>query len=166
MGSIDIALGLWFGTPPVPIEITLYSDSAGLPGAPIETLPVSADLLLFVAAPAPISVDSVGHPFLEAGQQYWLAVQDDTEDAALLWFWAPGASGPVAEFNTAAAGWVSDGSQQGAFEIDSVPEPATFGLWLFGLATMLIVGCRRLIRPPRSLTLAARTFAQGTSATT
>ncbi|HUI81274.1 MAG TPA: choice-of-anchor R domain-containing protein [Bryobacteraceae bacterium] len=147
LGEIYVALGLWFGSAPVPIEISVTTDSGGLPGAAIETFQLSADLESFVAQPQPISFASIDQPLLNAGQQYWLTVTDDTSTAALTWFWSPGGSGPVAQFDNSLPGWETDGTQQGAFEIDSVPEPLPAGLLAIGAAFLALLAVLRTARP-------------------
>ena len=132
-----------------PVDVSLFSDSNGLPGSSLETL----STLLNSANPDTI-VTSVENPLLVTGQQYWIVLSDPnaaTNPNYLTWNFA-GTQGqnPVPEgVANDNEGWIfSNGYTQGAvsvtaMEVTPSPEPGTFLALGSGLAFLIVCRFRR-----------------------
>jgi hypothetical protein len=136
-------------------DVTIWSDSNGLPGSEIGNVGGTG-----ISPPAPPSILSVSEsstPFtLLAGTQYWVVLEEISVDCCGFVVWERGGSSnePTAtstctDFDTQClsgpgadpdAPWTSAGSDSLQFEIDGVPtgapvpEPSTFLLTTIGLA--------------------------------
>jgi hypothetical protein len=139
-----------------PMLLSLFMDSGDSPGTLIEswTVPLSpSDVSLTV-----VTVDSITHSLLLAGQQYWLSeVPTDPVGTGIGWGLAsaglPGIELPIAETNTGVnSGWGPTGPNiANEFSVSgtTVPEPATFGIDAFVLL-LLIAGPRSKWRTSRA----------------
>jgi len=97
------------------IVLKLYSDSSGLPDRVIESWDL-LDVLTFNIAVVPFQ--SVLHPTLNGGKQYWLiANMADSASLALWWGPKPADPGRLAESHNGSPFTVS-ALPRGAFEID------------------------------------------------
>lgn len=131
------------------IDVSLYSDSGGLPGSSIETLTA-----LLTSDPTDRIVTSVETPTLNPGTTYWLVLSDPNAPSNpnfLSWFDA-GTVGsnqpPTGVATNGEGGWSFDPNRytQGvarvtADEVFGTPEPGTFLALGSGL---LLLGARRL----------------------
>jgi len=134
--------------------VSLMSDSGGTPGTILETFHVAAPDYLsqydLTVSPLglipPLRVESILHPILTAGTQYWLAVSgvsawDFNSNPQGL----GGTDGTVADHKTSGE-WIAYTAPQGAFAIEGtasgtpVPEPAT--VMLLGVSALGLVGAR------------------------
>ncbi len=123
-----------------PMLLTLFSDSGNSPGTPIESwmVPLSpTDTSLTV-----VTVDSITHALLQAGQQYWLSeVPIDPVHTGIGWGLAssglPGIELPIAETTTGVnSGWgptQQNIANEFSVTATTAPEPATFGIDLLVL---------------------------------
>jgi hypothetical protein len=130
--SVSLALGA--ASVGVNADVALHEDVNGLPG-PIDHLFGSRVLSL---SPGVVTFDSATDFQINAGSQYWLTVV--TTDGKANWFYNnQGISNPIAfqDLGSWNSG-PSDGPAQ-AFQINSVPEPATPALWALGMAGLLFV---------------------------
>lgn len=128
-------------------DLSLYSNSGGLPGSLIETL--GTDLGSFDSAT--VTADSFAPITLTADTTYWLVVTPYDSDSALLWLAGGNPSAPAATGTPTATNWISNGHQTAQFEIEgtlntppvTTPEPSS--LYLSG-ATLLAFLCSRRAR--------------------
>jgi hypothetical protein len=130
-----------------PMLLTLLGDNHDSPGAPIESwmVPFSpADVNLTV-----ISVNSVTHPLLVSGKQYWLSeVPTDPIHTGIGWGLAssgyPGIELPIAESETGTnSGWMPTTlNLANEFQIlgTTVPEPGVF--WICGVVLLWVMAKR------------------------
>jgi hypothetical protein len=132
--SIQIALGYVAGFPsngPNEADVSLVSDTGGLPGSTIESWQLTD--LPATTFPSPlITVSSVLNPILLPGNQYWVIATAGPDTFDTWTFTLAGSSfSPLAvndTLNGVASGWVLNGSgRQGALAVsgDAVPEPST-----------------------------------------
>jgi hypothetical protein len=135
--------------------ISLYDSVGGLPGNALETLPVT---LAVFDADSPLSayevtVNSVTHPHIEAGEQYWVVLSDPNSFQAT---WLADGNGDVnpakfVDLGEDGSGWTlaGVGYQQGAFLLtaniapETAPEPGTLLALGSGLLAIGLVMRRR-----------------------
>lgn len=92
LGTIEAALNLLEGTNQVTLAIA--PDDGGVPGVPLETIPLSGVLS---SSPTIIAARSLLHPTLNAGTQYWLVVSVGASGSEVGWSNnSAGATGSVA----------------------------------------------------------------------
>lgn len=136
LNQIDLGL-TWLGNTNSVI-VSLKSDSAGLPGATIESWTVSSlpspgsDHALVTVAP----VSPVG---LVGGQQYWIAAAPGASDTLAIWNWnVIGATGSYAQSLLGGA-FIGNNGTLGAFDVLGTPVAEPSSIWVlcmlfFGLA--------------------------------
>lgn len=131
-------------------DVSLYSDSGGLPGSLIEQIGfgVSAS-----GSGGEVTADSIATPIdLTAGTSYWLVLTPDATNTEIYWSGGTGSSVPT-DFQENAepvsGSWASVGeSTQGQMEIDgsplsAVPEPGSVSLLVMLVPVGLVVKGRR-----------------------
>ncbi|MGD0014742.1 MAG: choice-of-anchor R domain-containing protein [Bryobacteraceae bacterium] len=141
LSMIELAVGRFSGANE--LTVWLMSDAAGQPGASLESFVFSGAMTSFGSTTI-ISANSVSHPLLNAGTQYWLigAPPDLINDWDAWNMNSITALGPRA-IRIGAGSWsATSDDTQGAFRITgetaAVPEPSAFlflgaGLIWFGL---------------------------------
>jgi hypothetical protein len=143
---------LGFGGDPN-FNMSLFSDSGGLPGSPIESL--GTDLTAPLAPGGIVSAMSALNPALLAGTQYWLVLTPFDNSTQIAW--EQGGSAPVmAGFTTSTSGiggWAPIMPTATAqFEVDgTVPEPASVLLLATALGLIAVVLNNRRRRKRRSI---------------
>jgi PEP-CTERM motif len=121
---------------PNPLNAFLYADASGQPGTLLEEIQL-ADIGPFVLAGTVATFNSVTHPLLQTGQNYWVGLQNqDTANHPVIWFWTPSASIPLDIFF--GGSWVAETPQpthaySARVLTSATPEPATLGLTALGL---------------------------------
>lgn len=145
LNSVEVVAALSDDTHP--IDLTIYSDSNGLPGTALETL----DLYLPTGSSSfnDQTISSVENPILVSGSQYWIGLSDPTDPPGnnfVEWAYAGNGTvdpGTVSTFD--GTSWSDpsiNGYAQGAVQITanevaaSTPEPATFALFGAGLLAL------------------------------
>lgn len=134
VGTIDVAIEMLLTTGTNAFDLILLTDSGGHPGAAIESI----HRAVTPGNPGVVSVDSLSHPILTAGQSYWLAASVDGM-SEMSWFTnLIGDVGPVG-VRDAPADWVLVDDPRGAFRVLSttpIPEPSTLPLALLAAVTL------------------------------
>jgi hypothetical protein len=132
----EIAMGIGgTGT----FNLNLYTDNANTLGSSIwsaSNIPVGS------SSPNPAVINVVGGPTISTGQNYWLVASGPSNSAN--WFNnSIGATGTWYHHDSGSDFYVNN--SLGAFSVSVVPEPATFGLLIMGLTTILfsIRSCSR-----------------------
>jgi hypothetical protein len=139
-----IRLAVGHVTGPNQVIVTLRADAGGLPGAVLETFNFT-NLGAFGQNNPPLSADSVLHPLLHAGAQYWLIA--DPGNAATWDAWSLNTVNDVGPHAQSQGGgpFTENNLTRGAFEIfgspAAVPEPAT--VTLLSTGALLLAGWRR-----------------------
>ena len=116
------------------ITVTLAANNSGTPGAAIESLTAVGSPNKFVSTI--VEADSVTHPELHSGVEYWLVVST-TGSNVVQWDWnSIGVTGDWQEHNGGA--WSHNTSAAGAFSINGtpivpVPEPASLVMFASGI---------------------------------
>ncbi len=130
------------------ILVQLRTDNSGLPGSVLEAftfsnLPVSGT----VSSGDLLEGESVLHPELFAGAQYWVAVVPNGDDIFDSWNDSlPAVLGPQSSSTNGGLTWPTPTDHtQGAFRVDGspVPEPSTLALLAAGALGLLGYGWRR-----------------------
>ncbi len=131
-----------------PIVLTLFTDNADSRGTPIEswTVPINDNSPFGLEV---TTVDSVLHPMLLAGQQYWLSeVPEDPLHTGVGWFLAsagyPGIELPITgnTMGTNNAWAPTEVNLANEFDVlgTAVPEPAFFVMDALALTILLVCG--------------------------
>jgi hypothetical protein len=150
--SATLALFLVSGTNDFTVSIDDASGPGGTPGAALETF---ANVAATPDQTTDLTLNSVTHPELLSGDNYYLVAIAEGSDTYGGWTLVPTAGGPF-DYGTSSAdggntwGTINYGNAA-AFEIvGAVPEPAT--LSLLGLGTVALLSHRhRLIEEIRTL---------------
>jgi hypothetical protein len=142
LGSVVIALGN-FGGQAASITVALRQDSgSNTPGSIIESFTLAGGSLgNFGDNNAALALNSVLHPLLNSGTQYWLSVSTSLPNLIAWNFNNTGDIPASAQSQSLDGGatWAAPfGNTRGAFEIDpaTVPEPGTAVLLLAGLSAL------------------------------
>lgn len=131
------------------LVVNLDANAGGKPGAVLESFSVSASVLgPFGTFHAPLMLNSVLHPTLTAGTEYWVTLTTDLNNTLV---WNLNSIGQVSSEASSTDGgvtWTAPSSlATGALQVNGVsstspvPEPASFGLLATGLA--MLAGSRR-----------------------
>jgi hypothetical protein len=122
------------------LDITLRTDSGGIPGAVIESFNVTSvpDALNGVTF-APLQLKSSLNPILSAGQQYWIAATANDLGAEFGWWESNADIGQVFSDQNGSPGFST--GRRGVFELTSAPEPIGSVLAMSGI---LLVFTRRV----------------------
>jgi len=132
-----------------PLAISLATNSAGHPGSVLETFNLNSSTLGDFGLNNPLLVfNSLLHPTLTIGTQYWITVTDISANNvsaldSIAWNWNSTGDAPSHGSFSQDGGvnWVS-GETPGAYEITgAVPEPAS--ILLFGPVALLALRCMR-----------------------
>jgi hypothetical protein len=127
-----------------PLIINLTANAGGKPGAVIESFSVPASVLgAFGVFNSPLMLNSVLHPTLTAGTEYWVTLTTDLNNT-LVWNWnsigqvsSEAASTDGGLTWTAPSGLATGALQvNGAATTSAVPEPASIALLVTGLAML------------------------------
>jgi hypothetical protein len=148
--SLTIALSC-FGPNACPDNffVQLNANSAGAPGAALESFSVTgASLGLLGNNNAPLVLNSVLHPLLGAGTEYWVSVRSDLNDSI---GWNLNTTGDISSEAISTDGgvnWFSpSGLTPGAYEVDgnsgAVPEPASVPVLASMIAVIGVLTWRR-----------------------
>jgi hypothetical protein len=130
--SADVAAFLDSG--PNVLTVTLAANGAGGPGAPIESLQLTNDLETLV--PTIVEADSVNHPVLDSGVEYWLMLSVGDSTVAT---WNRNSIGRTDGWqDIGGGGWTESDDPTAAFRINgtpltAVPEPASIALFAAGI---------------------------------
>ena len=137
--SVSLALSCFVSCPAsANFTVALTADGGDQPGAVIESFAFTGTVLNAIGNNnTPVLATSILHPLLTAGTQYWITVTSSLADSI---DWNLNSTGDTADealsFDGGASWFSPSGLTPGAFEVDSVPEPATFlpiGAGLLGL---------------------------------
>src|SRR5215472_6258224 len=138
--SLDIALSCFFGPGAcwAPVTVSLNADSAGTPGATLESF---AFLGIFLAGfgvnNPPVVLMSVGPPLLlAAGTPYWVTVASTTANSVVWNLNSTGDTSSEAISTDGGTTWFArSGLTAGAYQVNGTPIPEPNALVL--LATVL-----------------------------
>jgi hypothetical protein len=137
-----LALGWVTGTNAV--DVSLMTAVGGLPGSVLETWHVTN--LPSFGTGGPITVDSVLHPFLEQGTQYFVVSSVPLGESTWAgWNWnIAGTTGPLA-FRQNGGPWSAFTDVQAALRAEGspIPEPGTLGLLALGMVVVTVYRWRR-----------------------
>jgi hypothetical protein len=124
--SLDIALSCTFGCPD-PFTVSLDANSAGAPGSTLESFTVpGVSLGLLGTNNAPLVLDSVLHPLLTAGTQYWVTAASDLSNSIGWNLNSTGDSSTEAISTDDGINWFpTSGLTPGAYQVNGAPEAAT-----------------------------------------
>ena len=146
LGSIVIALSDVFGAgQPAPVTVALRSNSGGTPGGVLESFTIAAGTIGTLGLNnATLVLNSITHPSLNNGTQYWVAVSTSLTNL-ISWNFNNSndlTDGVEAQSLDGGGSWAAAfGNTRGAFEVDpyvpAVPEPGTPALLAGGLAAWL-----------------------------
>jgi hypothetical protein len=137
LDRLTLALS-WALTGPNEVDVQFRADAEGLPGATIESFHFS-NLGFFGQNHPPVVADSVLHPLLSAGAQYWVTASA-SDLSAMAWNWnSTNDVGPHARSQNGGPFDIIT-INRGAFRVEGTPspapEPATLalaGVGLFGM---------------------------------
>ncbi len=136
LGGVDLAL--WHSTGSALVDVMVAPDVSGHPGAALETVQVTApDTAGLVWA-----VFS-GNSILSANTAYWVWLSAPTAGSESFWKdSSPGLSGTKASSADGGATWNPGTATLSAFEVNTLPEPATLSLLSLGLGVLVARGRR------------------------
>ena len=95
------------------------------------------DNVAFGTAQSPLTFNSLLHPLLNAGQEYWVVVTETSGSGSWMW------NNQFANSVLFSANQAPNNQTQGAFAINAAPEPTTFVL-LAGTLLLLAISRRKL----------------------
>jgi hypothetical protein len=140
--ALELALGATASS--VSVTASLRPDVNGLPGPPLESFTFTG-LVTFPQSRV-LEGDSLTHPLLTAGTQYWVAVVVPASSPAdALWFLSLIADGPIATSLDEGSFWGNVGTGElNGFEVEGdplggsavLPEPSTLAVLLIALVGM------------------------------
>jgi len=123
------------------VDVKLHDDAGGVPGADVESFHL-IDPIAPSSTDPPLVIDSVCHPHLLAGTQYWLSVH--AASSIQGWWWSvdnQDSQGTLARFRTddPPPRWRTFDTTLGVFRVEGlspVPEPGTLALVGGGLLVL------------------------------
>jgi hypothetical protein len=143
-GSLDIALSCFF-TCPDPFTVALTQDGGDQPGTVIESFAVPGISLGVFGVNNPLVVlNSLLHPILTIGTQYWVTVSSGLNNSITWNLNSIGDTSDQAISVDGSATWFSpSGLTPGAYEVDSlstttVPEPGSMWMLLVPALTLCL----------------------------
>lgn len=145
--SYEIAIGLVSGQNL--FSLSLLNDLAGEPGSVIETFQINDAMGTFGVMNPPILVNSLVHPLLEAGKQYWLIAGAPSADTwAAFNYNGTGMMGLRATWSDVASFWDVYEDNVAAFRINgtpgaAVPEPTSLLLLAAGIGVLGLAARRK-----------------------
>jgi hypothetical protein len=144
LDAIEIPIAVVSG--PAEVDVMLMANAGNIPGAVIEAFHLTG----VTGGPmALLPMNSVLHPLLAAGEQYWVAVTGGTGTTFAVWGLTLFAGDPTAGgagrsvVNGFDSGWAANpGTRTGAVRLsgEEVPEPGT--MWLAGAALLAMRAAR------------------------
>jgi hypothetical protein len=137
--SVTLSLGFKTSAADV-IDVKLYEDAGGVPGADLESFHLINAIPPLYPEP-PVVVDSVFHPILRDGHQYWLSVQGSLQtDAGWYRSARPDLGTRARSHPLAFPDWIIDEAPMAVFRVEGsppVPEPGTLALVGGGLLVLM-----------------------------
>jgi hypothetical protein len=152
LDRIEVALSQsGFSTGPNLIEVALTTSSGGVPGTVLETFRFVDAMGPFGRFNPPLAADSVLHPLLLEGEQYWLVASVPQPTTLADWNLASPIDLGRRAFREVGGSWqVADANVRGAFRVSGtpsggaeVPEPAALTLLGSGVLGLLGYAWRR-----------------------
>lgn len=135
--SIQVAIGTISGSNAFSLSLQAADGPSGMPGTVLETFQVNDQMGSFGLANPLISVTSVAHPELEAGDTYWLVAEGEGDGLAAWNSNNLGLYGTYFSFQGGHGG-LADDQLLCAYEITGVPEPASGSLYFFGFIALAL----------------------------
>jgi hypothetical protein len=140
-----------FSTGPNLIDVALTTSSGGAPGTVLETFRFVGAMGLFGLFSPPLVADSVLHPLLLEGTQYWLVASVPQPTTLADWNLASPVDLGRRAFREVGGPWqVADATVRGAFRVSgtpvggtAVPEPTALTLLSSGVVGLLGHAWRR-----------------------
>ena len=141
LDTIEMAASLLQGTNR--LDVWLTSDAAGEPGAIIEAFTFT-DVMGPFGQNNPLLVkNSISHPVLSPGTDYWLVASAPNADTMAAWnFSSPAVPGTMAQRSGTGSWSVGPNSTLGAFRVSGTPIPAP-GVFVLGSIGLGMVGWLR-----------------------
>jgi len=136
LGQIEVAAGCCAFSGANELEVSIREDVSGSPAAIVESFHFSGQMGVFDNQLKPLlSANSVLHPFLTAGTQYWFVLAPGAADTDAGWYFnSTGARGLRADSVEGGPFAVRADELQGAFRVtDSTAVPAPSSLMLVAL---------------------------------
>jgi hypothetical protein len=132
----SVTLALSHSSGPNAVDVQFRADAAGLPGAVLEAWHFE-NLGEFGVLNPPVVADSVLHPLLSDGEQYWVtASASDVSD--MVWNINSTGDRGLQAFSKDGSPFQAYTGDDGAFRVVGVPEPTT--LTLFGVGALGLLG--------------------------
>lgn len=141
VGGVQLAAALYLGGPNnLHVQLMTTNTLTGGPGTTIESYDIINQMVFYPSNTTTVKADSLTHPYLEAGQKYWLAAFPGNPSSSLAWNNSLSGSGGIARSTNGGASWtVLPSSTAVMFQIDAaVPEPSSYVL--LGLSTLVLAG--------------------------
>ena len=147
--SVELAMGHLFG--PNVLHVTLHSESAGGPGAVLQTVTVLNQILPLPTEPQvnnpPIVANFGSSTVLANGGAYWISLSSDTVEPNSWLVWNYNITGDMGTraHRTDGGPWqvFSGQDPRGTFRINGTPVPEPTGALAFVLAGALTLVARR-----------------------